>query len=119
MKFSRHDNFVNLPFWPILAPNPCILWPFKADNVSPYPLGYPAREIRKKFMHVNISCYTAYINHDIYNLIKTSLNHKDEAHVAHLHLDSRQSFYVAKHDLLSTLNCISKDDEILKEFSQA
>ncbi len=61
MKFSRHENVANFPFCPILAPNPCIflhrggfqlrkLWPFKADNVSPYPLGYPPREF------VKISC---------------------------------------------------------------
>ena len=24
MKFSRHENFANLLFWPILAPNRCI-----------------------------------------------------------------------------------------------
>ena len=24
MKFSRHENFANLPFWPLLAPNPCM-----------------------------------------------------------------------------------------------
>ena len=81
MKFSRHENFATLPFWQILAPNPCIflhrggsqlLVSFKIIQIGPLlsyghlkltmfnptPLGYPPREIRDNFMRANISCYT-------------------------------------------------------------
>ena len=58
MKFSRHENFANLAFWPILTPNSCIFphrggCHLKRAIFHSTPLGYPLVKFTK------ISCTRA------------------------------------------------------------